>query len=96
MSEGDGSTDLWWSQVCSLSDWERDIFDKIVCNQLFRTINHAELPRAVRNVLSHYMGHVDQVAITEADQSTQVVKNLNRCNADQESATAFGAAIANP
>ncbi len=53
--EGDGSTDLWWSQVCSLSDWERDIFDKIVCNQLFRTINHAELPRAVRTVLSHYM-----------------------------------------
>lgn len=53
--EGDGSTDLWWSQVCSLSDWERDIFDKIVCNQLFRTINHAELPRAVRTVLCHYM-----------------------------------------
>ncbi len=52
--ERDGSTDLWWSQVCSLSAWENDIFEKIVFNQLFRTVNHAELPRAVKNVLSHY------------------------------------------
>ena len=55
--EGDGSTDLWWSQLCSLSDWEREIFDKIVCNQLYRTVNHAELPRAVRKALSHYMNN---------------------------------------
>jgi hypothetical protein len=53
--EGDGSTDLWWSQVCSLSDWERELFDKIVCNQLYRTVNHSELPRAVRKALSHYI-----------------------------------------
>jgi len=53
--EGDGSTDLWWSQVCALSDWERDIFEKIVCNQLVRTISFAELPRAVRTILGHYV-----------------------------------------
>jgi hypothetical protein len=56
--ERDGSTDLWWSQVCSLSDWEHDIFNKIICNQLFRTVNHEELPRSVRKVLSHYVGTV--------------------------------------
>ncbi len=54
--EGDGSTDLWWSQVCSLSDWERDIFDKIVLNQQFKTVDHADLPPAVRKTLWHYMG----------------------------------------
>jgi len=53
--EGDGSTDLWWSQLCSLSDWERDIFEKIVFNHLFRTVNHEEFPRAVREILSHYI-----------------------------------------
>lgn len=53
--EGDGSTELWWSQVCSLSDWERDIFDNIVLNHLFRKVNHSELPRAVKKALSHYI-----------------------------------------
>ena len=53
--EGDGSTDLWWSQVCSLTDWEREIFDNIVCNQLYRNVDHSELPRAVRTVLNHYL-----------------------------------------
>jgi len=76
--EGDGSTDLWWSQVCSLSDWERDIFGKIVCNQLFRTVNHSELPRAVRNVLSHYMGNCDQVGSSVEDDSKQVITEKNR------------------
>ena len=84
MSEGGVSTDLWWSQVCSLSDWERDIFEKIVYNQLFRTVNTAELPRAVRKVLSHYMGNGDQVASREKDQSTRVVKKLDWCSAESE------------
>jgi hypothetical protein len=53
--EKNGSTDLWWSQVCSLSDWEREIFDKIVYNQLYRTVNYAELPQSVRKALSHYI-----------------------------------------
>jgi len=52
--EGDGTTDLWWSQVCALSDWERDIFENIVCNHLFRSVNCADLPGNVRNVLEHY------------------------------------------
>lgn len=71
--EGDGSTDLWWSQVSALSDWERDIFEKIVCNHLFRSVNHAELPRAVRNVLSHYMNRGAQAGSPVEDESTQVV-----------------------
>lgn len=82
--EGDGSTDLWWSQVCSLSDWEREIFEKIVCNQLFRTVNYAELPRAVRKVLCHYMGNGDQVVSTVEDDSTQAVKKLNWSNTESE------------
>jgi hypothetical protein len=82
--EGDGSTDLWWSQVCSLSDWEREIFENIVCNQLFRTVNHAELPSAVRKVLCHYMGNVDQVVNSVDGDSTQVVKKRNWCNAESE------------
>jgi len=53
--EGDGSTALWWKQLCSLSDWEREIFDNIVCNHLFRSVNPADLPRKVRKVLAHYM-----------------------------------------
>ncbi|MGD0397760.1 MAG: cobalamin-binding domain-containing protein [Syntrophobacteraceae bacterium] len=58
--EGDGSTDLWWSQVCALSDWEYEIFEHIVCNQLFRSVNHAELPRGVREALTHYMVRDDR------------------------------------
>lgn len=65
--EGDGSTDLWWSQVCSLSDWEREIFDKIVCNQLYRTVKHAELPRAVKKALSHYMVNDEQMEFSSAE-----------------------------
>jgi len=53
--EGDGSTGLWWSQVCALSDWERDIFENIVCNHLFRSNNITELPRRVRCALDHYL-----------------------------------------
>jgi len=53
--EGTGATDRWWSQVCSLSDWEREIFDHIVHNQLFRTTDYSELPRAVREALAHYL-----------------------------------------
>jgi hypothetical protein len=58
--EGDGSTDLWWSQVCALSDWEYEIFEHIVCTQLFRSVNHAELPRGVREALTHYMVRDDR------------------------------------
>lgn len=71
--EGDGSTDLWWSQLCALSDWERDIFEKIVCNHLFRSVNHAELPRAVRNVLSHYMDRCEHAGRSLEDERVQVV-----------------------
>jgi len=53
--EGDGSTNLWWSQVYALSDSERIIFEQIVFNNLFCSINHSELPRAVREVLTHYL-----------------------------------------
>lgn len=42
------------------------------CNQLFRTVNHAELPRAVRNVLCHYMGNGDQAANVIEDEHEQV------------------------
>lgn len=52
--EGDGATDLWWSQVCALSDWERDIFENIVCNHLFRTVDSSEFSRPVRDALAHY------------------------------------------
>ena len=78
--EGDGSTDLWWSQVCSLSDWERDIFENIVCNQLFRTVNHAELPRAVRKVLCHYMGNGDQMISMVGEENTPSVIEKSRIN----------------
>ncbi|MDX9835448.1 MAG: hypothetical protein RBT36_09620 [Desulfobulbus sp.] len=57
--EEDGSTDLWWSEVCSLSDWERDIFEKIVCNHHFRSDDHSVFPRGVRNVLRHYNKNID-------------------------------------
>ncbi len=58
--EGDGSTDRWWSQVCSLSDWEQDIFKHIIHNHLFRTVNRADLTRAVKEVLDHYMEQDDR------------------------------------
>ena len=75
--EGDGSTDLWWSQVCSLSDWERDVFEKIVYNQLFRKVNHAELPRAVRTILSHYVPQDDQSKRLVEDAGIQRVIDEN-------------------
>ena len=53
--EGDGSTDKWWAQVCSLSDWEQDIFKHIIHNHLFRTVNRTELTRGVKDVLDHYI-----------------------------------------
>lgn len=76
--EGDGSTDIWWSQVRSLSDWDREIFEQIVRNQLFRSVNRAELPRAVRTVLSHYMGSDDHAESAAENESTQVVMEKNR------------------
>lgn len=60
LHEKDGSTELWWSQVCSLSSWERDIFMDIVCNHSFRTVNYSELPRKVRDTLSHYFVRDDR------------------------------------
>lgn len=53
--EGDGSTDLWWSRLCSLSDQEYEVFEKVVCNHLFRTVNHEEFSPKLRKVLSHYV-----------------------------------------
>jgi len=53
--EDDGTTDLWWRQVKSLTDWEYDIFYNIVSNHKFRSTNYAELPRNVRDVLDHYL-----------------------------------------
>lgn len=69
--EGDGSTDLWWSQVCALSDWERDIFDQVVLNHRFRSVTHKELPRAVRAVLAHYLEKAGPTIVD--DEGTQVV-----------------------
>ena len=66
--------------MCLLSDWERDIFEKIVCNQHFRTVNLAELPRDVRKVLSHYVGKSDQTKFSTEDESTQaVMKTMSYC-----------------
>lgn len=73
--EGDGSTELWWSQVCSLSDWERDIFEKIVCNHHFRSVNHSELPRNVRKVLFHYIdsaNHAESQVTGERSQALTI------------------------
>lgn len=53
--EADGTTDSWWSQVCSLSDGERTVFEEIVHNHRFRVINYAELSCAIKKVLSHYI-----------------------------------------
>ncbi len=52
--ESDGSTELWWSQVKSLSDWEYDIFYNLVSNQLFNKTNIMELPKRIRCVIDHY------------------------------------------
>lgn len=60
LHEEDGSTELWWSQVCSLSSWERDIFMDIVCNHRLYTVNYSEQPRKVRDVLSHYLERDDK------------------------------------
>jgi hypothetical protein len=58
--EGNGSTELWWSQVCSLSDWEYDIFKNTICNYQLHTINISEFPRNVREVLAHYFIREDK------------------------------------
>ncbi len=52
--ENDGSTDLWWSQVCSLSEYEKEIFFEIVYSNLFKTKNNDDLPKKVKEVLVHY------------------------------------------
>jgi hypothetical protein len=70
--EGDGSTDLWWTQVSSLSDWERDIFEHIVFNHLFRSTKYGELPRAVREVLGHYLDKGEKAGILAEDVNDQV------------------------
>jgi len=38
----------------------RDIFKHIIHNHLFRTVNRAELTRAVKDVLDHYMERDDR------------------------------------
>lgn len=53
--EGDGSSDLWWSQVCALSDWEREIFENIICNHLFHSVDTEHLSRPVKCALEHYL-----------------------------------------
>lgn len=58
--EGDGSTEKWWAQVCSLSDWEKDIFTKMIYNNMFRNVNRAELTRALKDVLEHYIVRDDR------------------------------------
>jgi hypothetical protein len=73
--EGDGTTDLWWSQVCSLSGWERDIFDKIVSNHQFRTVAYKGLPRAVRIALSHYMDDPGKLSCPEEEKAPLMVAN---------------------
>ncbi|EKD55837.1 MAG: hypothetical protein ACD_59C00024G0002 [uncultured bacterium] len=53
--EEDGSTELWWSQVCNLSSLEYEVFQNIVKNHLFKTININDLTKKVRKVISHYL-----------------------------------------
>jgi len=77
--EGDGSTDLWWSQVCSLTDWEREIFEKIVCNQQHRAVNLAELPRAVRNALRHYVNNDFRILSDIDENISHPLKNVQAC-----------------
>jgi hypothetical protein len=64
---------------CALPDIQPEEFEKTVFNQLYRTVNHAELPRAVRKVLCHYMGNGDQVVNTVEDENIQVAMGNNRC-----------------
>ena len=83
--------------MCSLSDWERDVFENIVCNHFFNKVNHAELPHAVRKVLSHYMGNGDQSVNTAEDENTQqLVKKQRLSPVDPISTAAFGDYFANP
>ena len=72
----DGSTHLWWSQVCSLSDWEYDIFKQIVCNHQFRMTDHAELPRSVREVLVHYMVRDDRGKTSSNPETPQLASEV--------------------
>jgi hypothetical protein len=53
--EADGSTDRWWRQVCELCGSERDLFYKMVLSNQFQSVPYAELPRRVRDVLTHYL-----------------------------------------
>lgn len=69
--EDDGSTDRWWAQVCSLSDCEQDIFRHIIHNHLFRTVNRAELTRAVKDVLDYYMNEM-----AEKDLLSEAIPNI--------------------
>jgi len=75
--EEDGSTELWWSQVRSLSNWEREIFDTIVCNQLFKPVNHVELPRTIRKALFHYVENSTQILDATDDVGTRVENQRN-------------------
>lgn len=56
--ESDGSTDLWWSQVCALTDWERDVFENIIFNHLFRSVDTDKLSRPIKCILEHYLNSV--------------------------------------
>lgn len=53
--EDDGSADSWWTQVCALTESERDLFLSIVLSNQFGRAQYSELPRGVRAALSHYL-----------------------------------------
>lgn len=53
--KNDGSTDLWWSQVCSLPESDREVFMNIVLSNQFRNVQQNELPGSVKHLLSHYL-----------------------------------------
>lgn len=65
--ERDGSTEEWWSQVCSLSSWERSIFDTIVQSNAFRDVQLADFPMKVCQALSHYYIPTDRNTVSSTD-----------------------------
>lgn len=53
--EGNGSTEKWWQDVCSLSGSERTSFLSIVLNHGFQRTGYSHLPCKVRAALAHYI-----------------------------------------
>lgn len=52
--ERDGTTELWWGEVQSLSTSEEEVFKNIVHNNLIKTVQLSDIPVKVKNLLRHY------------------------------------------